>query len=95
MDSKFGITYSLFTPRCSILVMEVNENTRISDLTNAQLHELNQTLLDAATDVNRPLVDKMAPLSNLREEYVNPSFLQQIDWLKERGYESLRRTRGE
>ncbi|KAJ7584868.1 cysteine proteinase [Mycena floridula] len=75
---------------------EINELTNISDLSNAQLHELNQNLLDSST-VDRPLINEIAPMSALREEYENgaPSFVQQIDWLFSQGYTSIRRTRGD
>jgi hypothetical protein len=45
---------------------------------------------------SRPLIDEITPLSALYEEYENGSsnFLIQIDWLKNMGYISFRRTRG-
>jgi ubiquitin thioesterase protein OTUB1 len=45
---------------------------------------------------NRPLIDEIVPMSQLREEYEkgSPSFVQQIDWLQNQGYKALRRTKG-
>ncbi|KAI0077636.1 cysteine proteinase [Panus rudis PR-1116 ss-1] len=47
--------------------------------------------------VERPLIAPLAPMAVLRAEYENgnPNFLKQIDWLVERGYQGIRRTRGD
>ena len=44
----------------------------------------------------RPLIDAVSPMSSLRSEYENgsPTFLKQIDWLTQRGFGYVRRTRG-
>jgi hypothetical protein len=44
----------------------------------------------------RPLIDQIVPMSVLRAEYENgsASFVQQIDWLINNGFDSIRRTRG-
>ncbi|KAJ7584869.1 hypothetical protein C8J56DRAFT_1053253 [Mycena floridula] len=49
---------------------KINELTNISHLSNAQLHELNQNLLNSST-VDRSLNNEFAPMSALREEYEN------------------------
>ncbi|KAK0201010.1 peptidase C65 Otubain-domain-containing protein, partial [Desarmillaria ectypa] len=69
----------------------------ISTLTTAQVFDLNQSLLDEATSVKRPLIDEIAPISVLRAEYEigSPAFVRQIDWLAARGYHYIRRTRGD
>lgn len=45
----------------------------------------------------RPLIDAVSRMSNLRSEYENgsPTFLKQIDWLIDHGFGHVRRTRGE
>ena len=44
----------------------------------------------------RPLIDNVTPMSELREEYEKGahSFTRQIDWLISNGFNSIRRTRG-
>lgn len=44
--------------------------------------------------VDRPLIDDVDPISQLRDEYENPAFIEQINWLEIHGYHSIRRTRG-
>ncbi|KDR74096.1 hypothetical protein GALMADRAFT_71513 [Galerina marginata CBS 339.88] len=70
--------------------------TEFSDLTPAQLYEMNQQLLNDSVPT-RPLIDALAPMSTLRAEYENgsPSFLKQIDWLTNNGFDRVRRTRGD
>ncbi|PPQ74522.1 hypothetical protein CVT25_004428, partial [Psilocybe cyanescens] len=65
-----------------------------SDLTPAQLYEMNQQLLNDSLP-SRPLIDAIAPMSTLRSEYENGSlsFLKQIDWLTDHGFDRVRRTR--
>ncbi|KAK0189760.1 cysteine proteinase [Armillaria mellea] len=77
--------------------VQVTENTDISTLTTAQVFDLNQSLLDEATGVTRPLIDEIAPISALRAEYEggSPAFVSQIDWLAANGYHYIRRTRGD
>jgi ubiquitin thioesterase protein OTUB1 len=74
----------------------VTAETDISTLSNAQLYELNQDLLNDSVPA-RPLVDSLVPMSVLREEYENGSalFLQQIDGLVDKGFKSIHRTRGD
>lgn len=45
----------------------------------------------------RPLIDAVSPMSNLRSEYESgsPTYLNQIDWLMKHGFGYVRRTRGE
>lgn len=77
--------------------VQVTEDTDISTLTTAQVFDLNQSLLDEATGVTRPLIDEIAPISALRSEYEGGShaFVRQIDWLTANGYHYIRRTRGD
>ncbi|KAK0497745.1 cysteine proteinase [Armillaria luteobubalina] len=77
--------------------VQVTEDTDISTLTTAQVFDLNQSLLDEATGVTRPLIDEIAPISALRAEYEggSPAFVRQIDWLAANGYHYIRRTRGD
>ncbi|KAK7440041.1 hypothetical protein VKT23_017292 [Stygiomarasmius scandens] len=77
--------------------VEIDENTDISTLSAAQVYELNQNLLNETADVNRPLIDQVLPISELRAEYErgSPAFVKQIDWLKERGFQKIRRARGD
>ena len=44
-----------------------------------------------------PLISELAPLSTLRAEYEegSDSFLKQFDFLKEQGWEGIRRSRGD
>ncbi|KAF5332050.1 hypothetical protein D9758_016562 [Tetrapyrgos nigripes] len=67
------------------------------ELTPSQIYDLNQSLLNEATDVSRPLIDSLVPISHLRKEYENGSkaFVDQIDWLTEHGYTHIRRARGD
>ncbi|KAL1731420.1 peptidase C65 Otubain-domain-containing protein, partial [Schizophyllum commune] len=71
--------------------------TDISQLSTAQLYQLNQEFLDSTVDPTRPLIDEAQPLAVLRAEYENgsPSFVQQIDWLEGKGFHAIRRTRGD
>ncbi|KAK0236806.1 cysteine proteinase [Armillaria nabsnona] len=77
--------------------VQVTEDTDISTLTTAQVFDLNQSLLDEATGVTRPLIAEIAPISALRTEYEGGShaFVRQIDWLTANGYHYIRRTRGD
>ncbi|KAF5375566.1 hypothetical protein D9615_009177 [Tricholomella constricta] len=74
----------------------VDMNTDINDLTTVQLHELNLGLFNESVP-DRPLIDEIAPIAELRAEYENgsPSFVQQINWLEGQGFHSIRRTRGD
>jgi len=74
----------------------IGDDTEISDLTPSQLYEMNQNLYDDSIP-NRPLIDQIVPMSVLRAEYENgsASFVQQIDWLTNNGFDSIRRTRGD
>ncbi|THU93846.1 cysteine proteinase, partial [Dendrothele bispora CBS 962.96] len=77
--------------------IEINEDTDISTLSAAQVYELNQNLLNETADVNRPLIDQILPISELRKEYERGSttFVKQIDWLEAQGYQAIRRARGD
>jgi len=74
----------------------VNENTDISQLSQAQLYDLNQNLLDDAVP-DRPLIGPLTSMSTLRAEYEggSRSFIDQIDYLILQGYVSIRRARGD
>jgi len=70
-------------------------NTDISSLSQAQLYDLNQNLLNDSVP-SRPLIDQVSPMTALREEYENgsESFVKQIDSLIEKGYKAVRRAKG-
>ena len=55
-----------------------------------------QRVLDSISDVHRPLIAARSGIEDLRAEYErgSPSFVRQIDWLKDQGYIAIRRTRG-
>ncbi|KAF9784665.1 cysteine proteinase [Thelephora terrestris] len=74
----------------------VNENTDISLLTQAQLYDLNQNLLEDAVP-NIPLIGPLSSISTLRAEYEegSRSFVNQVDYLASQGYLSVRRARGD
>ena len=46
---------------------------------------------------DRPLIGPLVPMLSLREEYENGSqyFVKQIDWLMDKGWIGIRRTRGD
>lgn len=77
----------------------VNEHTDLNSIPQAQLYQLNQLLLDESASQNfqRLLVGEVEHIDALRAEYVNGSsnFLKQIDWLKDAGFKSIRRTKGD
>ncbi|TDL26983.1 cysteine proteinase [Rickenella mellea] len=76
--------------------VEISENTGLSDLTPAQLYELNQSVLND-TVADRPLIAEIVPLTALRAEYEggSQSFVKQIDYLAGLGYKGIRRTKGD
>ncbi|KAF8519335.1 cysteine proteinase [Hysterangium stoloniferum] len=72
-------------------------DSEIQSLSPAQLHELQQNLLEDAAQ-ERPLIGVLSPLDELRAEYEggSTSFVKQIDWLqRERKFKGIRRTRGD
>ncbi|KAI9571816.1 peptidase C65 Otubain-domain-containing protein [Boletus coccyginus] len=72
------------------------EDMDIADLTQAQLYEMNQKLLEESMGSWRPLVSPPEATSVLREEYSNsPDFLAQIDTLIRRGYGVIIRAKGD
>jgi ubiquitin thioesterase protein OTUB1 len=66
------------------------------EITVTTLDDLSQDLFGGST-ADRPLIDEIAPMSVLRAEYENgnPSFLQQIDHVKRKGFDNIRRARGD
>ncbi|KAH7924353.1 cysteine proteinase [Leucogyrophana mollusca] len=72
------------------------EDMDMADIPPSQLYEMNQNLLNESVP-QRPLIDALAPMSALREEYENgsPSFVTQIDQLSRDGFNFIRRTRGD
>jgi len=76
---------------------DITEDTDIGSLTPAQLYELNQTHLEGTTSTKDPLIALLAPLSTLRAEYEggSESFLKQLDFLKNKGWDGIRRSRGD
>ncbi|KAI9461938.1 cysteine proteinase [Lactarius psammicola] len=78
-------------------INDVTEDTDIASLSVAQLHELNQNLLDNSISSTTPLMAELVPLTVLRSEYEggSDSFVKQIDFLLAKGYEGIRRSRGD
>ncbi|KAF8258163.1 peptidase C65 Otubain-domain-containing protein [Lactarius quietus] len=75
---------------------DITADTDITSLSVAQLHELNQKHLDSSIPSQAPLMAELAPLSVLRAEYEgSDSFIKQIDSLSKKGYEGIRRSRGD
>jgi ubiquitin thioesterase protein OTUB1 len=105
--SPTQVQYDSFCPK-SLL----NLVPEYADLTPAQLHELNdvrsvyvyavrtnatlQALMKDAVP-ERPLIDRVVNIAQLREEYELGSalFTTQIDGLVKRGFNGVRRTRGD
>ncbi|KAG6891442.1 hypothetical protein C0992_006701 [Termitomyces sp. T32_za158] len=69
-------------------------STISDDINGEEAHERYLALFKESI-VDRPLVDVLIPISDLRDEYKNPAFIEQINWLEEHGYHSIRRTRGD
>ncbi|KAG6868650.1 hypothetical protein C0993_012455 [Termitomyces sp. T159_Od127] len=65
----------------------------ISKINADEVHERNLALYNESI-LNRPLVDVVVQISELRDEYKNPAFIEQINWLEAHGYHSIRRIRG-
>lgn len=78
------------------VLLGFSRDNDIAGFTPAQLYDLNQQLFNDSVP-QRPLMDALSPMSDLRSEYENGStlFLKQIDWLISNGYDSIRRTRGD
>ncbi|KAL0952742.1 hypothetical protein HGRIS_006973 [Hohenbuehelia grisea] len=83
-------------PQATPAAATVTPDTDLASLSQAQLYDLNQELLNDSVP-SRPLIDEVSPMTALREEYENgsQSFVQQIDWLMEKGYKAVRRTKGD
>ncbi|KAF8556761.1 cysteine proteinase [Imleria badia] len=72
------------------------EDMDITDLTQAQLYEMNQRFLEESMESERPLVSPPEATSVLRDEYSNaPDFLAQIATLINRGYRIIIRAKGD
>ncbi|KAH9003692.1 cysteine proteinase [Lactarius hatsudake] len=78
-------------------INDITEDTDITSLPTAQLYELNQNLLDSSISSTTPLMAELAPLTVLRADYEggSDSFIKQIDFLVSKGYEGIRRSRGD
>ncbi|KAI0691111.1 peptidase C65 Otubain-domain-containing protein [Cytidiella melzeri] len=68
----------------------------MTKLSTLELQELTQQLFDEEAN-KRPLISESLPILTLREEYERGAgnFVNQIDWLQERGFTHVRRTRGD
>lgn len=65
-------------------------STDLASLTQSELYQLNQNLLEEAAQ-KRPLMSEIQPLSVLRTEYEGAhGFVSKIDWLCARGWLGLR-----
>ncbi|KAF9529048.1 peptidase C65 Otubain-domain-containing protein [Crepidotus variabilis] len=71
-------------------------NEELSEYTPSQIYDMNQQLLDDSVP-QRPLIEDLTPISDLRSEYEKGTglFVNQIDWLSTNGFKSIRRTRGD
>ncbi|KAF4568356.1 hypothetical protein EYR40_010241 [Pleurotus pulmonarius] len=78
------------------LPTEITPETDLASLSQSQLYELNQNLLEDSVPT-RALIEDIAPMSVLRAEYENgsQSFVKQIDSLVAKGFNSIRRARGD
>ncbi|KAG6837764.1 hypothetical protein H0H93_001691 [Arthromyces matolae] len=65
------------------------------DLDESNSTYVSESLKDLYNEsiVERPLVDVIIPISELRDEYQNPKFIEQLNWLADHGFQSIRRTR--
>ncbi|KAH9976866.1 peptidase C65 Otubain-domain-containing protein [Lactifluus volemus] len=75
----------------------ITEDTDLTTLSQAQLYELNQSVIDSTVQSTNPLMAELMPMSVLRAEYEESSeaFIKQIDFLSSQGYEGIRRSRGD
>ncbi|KIP09456.1 hypothetical protein PHLGIDRAFT_116398 [Phlebiopsis gigantea 11061_1 CR5-6] len=70
----------------------------LATLPPSQLFELNQAAIDdAAQSPNIPLIGVLTKLEDLREEYIrgNQTFVKQINYLGQKNFLGIRRTRGD
>ncbi|KAG0143791.1 hypothetical protein CROQUDRAFT_660767 [Cronartium quercuum f. sp. fusiforme G11] len=77
--------------------LNVDENTKLSDLTDRQILELTQNIKDQESQ-SKPLVSKLDSLDALQKEYENDSatnFVKKIRWLKSQKWTTFRRLRGD
>jgi hypothetical protein len=64
--------------------------TDLASLTQSELYQLNQNVLEEAAQ-KRPLMSEIQPLLVLRQEYEGaPGFISKIDWLRARGWLGVR-----
>lgn len=71
-------------------MLRVDLSTDLASLTQSELFQLNQNLLEEAAQ-KRPLMSEIQPLTVLRAEYDGaPGFVSKIDWLCARGWLGLR-----
>ncbi|KZT55385.1 cysteine proteinase [Calocera cornea HHB12733] len=75
---------------------EITAETKLSDLTDAQILQLTQELREEEI-VKRPLISPVEPLSHLEEEYLHGSttVVHKLQWLERQGWRGIRRTRGD
>ncbi|KAF8591761.1 cysteine proteinase [Ramaria rubella] len=96
LSTRLGV-HNLLEP--SVPPPALTLDSELQSLTPAQLHELQQNMLDeAAESQHRLLIGPLSSLNALRAEYEggSMSFVKKIDWLqKEKGFKGIRRTRGD
>ncbi|KIK94176.1 hypothetical protein PAXRUDRAFT_828261 [Paxillus rubicundulus Ve08.2h10] len=72
------------------------EDMDINDFSLAQLHEMNQKLLEESMGAEGPLISWPEDISALRDEYSNlPDFVAQINTLSNQGYRTIIRVKGD
>ncbi|KAJ6619060.1 peptidase C65 Otubain-domain-containing protein [Mycena sp. CBHHK59/15] len=71
---------------------QIDENTPLSSLSQAEIDQLTEKLLNDPSTRNK-LIAEITPISTLRAEYEagSQSFVRQLDWLAEHGYNAFRR----
>ncbi|CAL1697925.1 unnamed protein product [Somion occarium] len=69
----------------------------LSTLGPSTLFNMNEATIEDTIPKDRPLIAPLAPMAVLRAEYENGNtiFVKQIDWLVDKGYKGVRRTRGD
>lgn len=72
------------------------EDMDISDFTLAQLHEMNQKLLEESMGAEGPLISRPEDISVLQHEYHDlPNFVAQINTLLNQGHKTIIRVKGD
>ncbi|KAJ7778518.1 cysteine proteinase [Mycena metata] len=73
---------------------EINEDTPLSSLSQAEIAQLTEKMLNNNPSTRTKLIAEITPILELRGEYLDgaQSFVRQIDWLQAHGFTEFRRT---